>query len=311
MSLSNPIQNFSAYSVAPYALADKIIAGTTYKKGMPFGMFRILGDISADFVSSSVQNRGGSSYFPRASEITELNPTITMAVKESPNMLFSLFGGADVVNTPAAVGGTVVAIANMEGTSVVATTGILSATIEVGEEGDLGLNVYVVKAVGAETVDVYAMSDIEFTRGDDLTFINDDLKITSSPLTIVTDTAVSVPNSGVEITGASGVIAMDIGDTAVYKTAAPHGGINTITFGKAGLVFPEFGMILYSKPRNDGSFFELEIYKCASASGLTIPMSEGEFQISDLTATVILNEAPLDGSGISKVWEIRSVLPAA
>lgn len=309
--LGNPIQNFSGWSAAPYALADKTIAGVDFKKGQPFGMFRVLGDMSANFDASSVQNRGGNSYFPRASEVTEINPVFTMSVKESPNMLFSLYGGADITKTAASATGTIVAIKNIKGTSIVASTGIATATIESGKETDLGLNVYIVKVVGPDSVDVYAMTDLEFRNGDDLSFIDEDMKITATPLTIVQSAAVSVPNSGVELTGDSGVIAMVTGDTAVYKTVAPHGGISTATFGQAGLTFPEFGIIVYSKPRGDGSHFELEIYKVQSASGMLIPFSETGFQISDLTMNAILNEAPLDGSGVAKVWEIRSILPAA
>jgi len=310
MALSNPTQNFSVHSIAPYALQDKTIAGVEFKKGVPFGMFQVLGDASFNLNASSIQNYGGSSLYAWASEITQIDAEATLTVKESPDMLFSLFGGANITKTAASATGSIVAIQNVNGVSLVAATGLASATIETGKEADLGLNVYVVKAVGPDSVDVYAMTDMQFTNGDDLDFIDDELKITVSPLTIVASTAVSVPNSGVELTGGAGTIALVTGDTAVYKTVAAHGGFSTIDIGQKGVVFPEFGMFLYGKPRADGTLLEIELFKCQSSAGMVLPMTEGDFQISDLTVKALLNNQPLDGSGVAKLATLRSVRPA-
>lgn len=311
MALSNPRINFSIHSIAPYARATKTIGSTTFYKGLPFGIFKVLGDASFDLKASSVQLKGGSSLYPWASEVTGVDAEFTCNVKESPDMLYSIFGGATVTNTAASTTGSVVAMQQGNGTSVFsATTGIASATIKSGSEADLKFNYYVIKAVGATTVDVYAMTDLQFANGTAATYQDDLLKITASPLTIVTSTAVEVPGTGIELTGGSGTIALTTNDTAVYQAVAAHGGISTIDIGKQGAIFPEHGILLYGKERSDGTLFEINIFKAQATSGMIIPMSEGDFQITDLTVKCLNDSAPIDGSGVAKVATIRAITPA-
>jgi hypothetical protein len=246
-----------------------------------------------------------------ANEITGIDAEAVFAVKESPDMLYSIFGGADITKTSASATGTVVALQNGNGTSVFdATTGIASATVKAGSETDLKFDYYVILAASATTVDVYAMTDIQFANATALTYQDDTLKITASPLTISTGAAVEVPNTGIELTGGSGAIAMTGNDTAIYKTTAAHGGISTIDIGKKGINFPEHGLILYGKERSDGTLLEIEIYKAQSSAGIVIPMTEGDYQISDITVKALIDNNPIDGSGVAKLATIRSVTPA-
>lgn len=311
MSLSNPRINLGIHSVTPYARAEKTIGSTTFKKGMPFGEFQVLGDASLNLNATSVQLFGGSSLYARASEVTRIDAEVTFSVKETPDMLYAIFGGADVTKTAASATGSVVALQNVEGTSCFdATTGIASATIKAGSESDLKFDVYVIKVVSSTTVDVYAMSDIQFDNATAITFQDDTLKITASALTISTGAAVEVPDTGIELTGGSGTIGMTIGDTAIYKTVAAHGGVSTIDIGKKGLTFPEHGLFLYGKERADGTLFEVHIFKAQASGGLVLPMTEGDFQISNITVKALLDENPNDGSGVAKIATIRAIDPA-
>ena len=244
MPLSNPRINFSVHSISPYALQTKTIGDVTFYKGQPFGIFQVIGDASFNLNATSIQLYGGSSLYARASEITQIDAEATFTVKEGPDMLFSLFGGADITKTAASALGTINTIVNANGVSVVATTGLASATIKTGSESDLKFDYYVVKAVGADSVDVYAMTDIQFAELTALDYIDDTLKITAAPLTVVTGAAVEVPNTGVELTGGAGTIALVTNDTAVYKTTREHGGISTIDIGKKGITFPEMGIVM-------------------------------------------------------------------
>jgi len=311
MALSNPRINFSIHTIAPYARATKKIGDTTFYKGQPFGLFRVLGDASFNLNATSVQLYGGSSPYAWASEITQVDAEFVCNVKESPDMLYSIFGGADINKTAANADGSVVALQNGNGDSVFnATTGIASATIKSGSESDLKFDKYIIVATGATAVDVYAMTNLQFSKVTALTYQNDALKITAAPLTIVTATAVEVPNTGIELTGGSGTIALDTNDTAVYSTMGAHGGISKIDLGKEGVVFPEHGMVIYGKERSSGELMEIEIFKAQAASGMVIPMTEGDFQITDLTVKALFDSDPIDGSGVGKIATLRAVTPA-
>jgi hypothetical protein len=310
MALSAPRINFGIHSIAPYARATKTIGDTTFYKGQPFGLFQVLGDASFSLPATSIPLFGGSSLHAWTSELVQIASEIVFNVKESPDMLYSVFAGADVALTAASATGTIVALVNVEGTSVQsATTGITTATIKSGSETDLKFNKYVVVAKSTTTVDVYAMTDLQFANATALTYQDDALKITASPLTIETDTAVEVPNTGVELTGGSGTIALVANDTAVYHTTAAHGGISTIDIGKKGINFPEHGLLMYGKERSDGTLFQLEIYKARVSAGIVLPMSEGDFQITDVTVRALIDSAPIDGSGVAKVATMKAVAP--
>jgi hypothetical protein len=299
MALSAPRINFGIHSIAPYARATKTIGDTTFYKGQPFGLFQVLGDASFSLPATSIPLFGGSSLHAWTSELVQIASEI-----------YSVFAGADVALTAASATGTIVALVNVEGTSVQsATTGITTATIKSGSETDLKFNKYVVVAKSTTTVDVYAMTDLQFANATALTYQDDALKITASPLTIETDTAVEVPNTGVELTGGSGTIALVANDTAVYHTTAAHGGISTIDIGKKGINFPEHGLLMYGKERSDGTLFQLEIYKARVSAGIVLPMSEGDFQITDVTVRALIDSAPIDGSGVAKVATMKAVAP--
>jgi hypothetical protein len=311
MALSDPKINFSVHSITPYARFTKTIGGTTFYKGLPFGMFQVVGDASFNLNASSVQVYGGSSYFARASEITQIDAEATFTVKESPDMLYSLFGGATITKTAASATGTVFSLQNANGTSVFdATTGVASATVKTGSEADLKFGHYVVRAVSATTVDVYAMTDLQFQTGTAINFEDDELKITASALTIATGAAVEVPDTGIELTGGSGSISMTQDDTAVYQVIAEHGGISTIDIGKKGLTFPNHGLILYGKERSDATIFAIEIFKAQASAGMVLPMSESDFQITDIAVKALIDNDPIDGSGDAKLARIISVTPA-
>ena len=59
-------QSFGIYSVS----------AINRSTNLPYGMAAIVGDCSVNLEASSVDNRGGSSLFPRATEITEIDEKI-------------------------------------------------------------------------------------------------------------------------------------------------------------------------------------------------------------------------------------------
>lgn len=281
MALSENRIVYGIHSMCPYSRAD----------GLPYGILKVLGGGSLNLTAESEDLFGGSNKFAWASEAKTISSEFSLTVKSMPDFLFELFLGAEVTTTAAAPAGTVTTLTNKKGTSAVsATTGIASVGLKSGSTADVKSGIYLVKVVSATTVDVYALTDVDFARGVDLEFVNDALKVTASPLTITAATPVTIPNLGVELTGGSGTIGMTVGDTAVFSLAAPHGGISEITLGKQATVFPEHGAVCLSQKRSNGDLFEIEIYKQVG-QGFPISLEETVFAIPELTCKVLYDSA--------------------
>jgi hypothetical protein len=261
---------------------------------IPTGMVRILGDISLAFEASSVQNRGGPSWYPYATEITEINPTLGFQIKEYPNWVMENYLAAKVTTTAAsATDGTVSALSNKLGTSVFsATTGVATATLKSANQANLKTGTFRVIAASATTVDVYAVSNFQFTRGTDLFADDNTMKITTSPLTITASTAVEVPGLGVELTGGSGTIGMTEDDVAEFQITAPHNGISKVEIGVNGYIFPEHELYIFGKQRADGRAMYLHCPKAVCTSGMTFNFSQGDFSNTDISVD-LLNDATL------------------
>jgi hypothetical protein len=262
--------------------------------GLPYGMAAIVGDGSLALTASSVDNRGGSSLFPRATEITEIDSQFTFNLKTWPDWIFEVFFGASVSTTAAsATTGTVSALTNEVGTSVFdSTTGVATATLKTSEEANMKSDWFAVVAASATTVDVYKFSDFQNTRGTDLFFDDDTLKITTSPLTIVDAGAspAEIPGTGIELTGGSGTIAMTAGDVAYFQVSAPHGGLSDIDLGQTGLVFPEHELEIVGKERGSGETVIIRCYKCQAVSGITIPLNQSDFASTDIAVKVLQDD---------------------
>jgi len=275
--------SYGIHSICPYRLSD----------GLPYGILKVLGGGTMTLSSEVEELFGGSYKLAWAVEAKRIWTEWTATVKSMPDFLFELFLGATVTATAASLTGTVGALANVLGTSVMkATTGIASVQLETGEAAELKDGVYIVKAVSPTTVDVYALTDIEFKKlgGTALDFIDDSLKITTTPLTIATATDVSIPNTGLELTGGSGTIAMTAGDTARVEVKSPHNGFSEIVIGKSSTIFPEHGQLCLAQKRSNGDTFELECHKVV-ATGMPIPMEEMAFSIPELSMRLVYDSA--------------------
>jgi len=263
---------------------------------LPTGIARILGDISLAFEASSVDNRGGSSFYPWATEITEVDSNINFQIKEYPDWVMQNYAAAKITTTAAsATDGTVSALVNKEGTSVFdATTGIATATLKSGEAANMKTGAFRVVAASATTVDVYAVSNFQFTRGTTLYADDNTMKITTSPLTIVDAGAspAEVPGTGIELTGGSGTVAMTIGDVAEYHVTPPHSGMSKVEIGVEGYIFPEHELYIFGKQRADGRSMYVHCPKAVCTSGMTWNFSQGDFSTTDISAK-LLNDSVL------------------
>lgn len=273
--------NYGIHSICPFSIAD----------GLPYGILKVLGGGTMTLTSEFEELFGGSNKFAWAVEAKTISTEWTATVKSMPDFMFELFLGATVSTTAASALGTVSGFANVKNESVLdASTGIASATAKSGSEADLKDGRYLVVAASATTVDVYALSDLEFKKGaNPLSYVDDSLKITATPLTIVTSTAVEIPNLGVELTGGGGTIGMTTGDTAIFDVRSAHDGVSQIDIGASSTVFPEHKQLCVGQKRANGDTFELELYKVVG-SGMPIPFEEQVFAIPELAMKLVYDE---------------------
>lgn len=275
MSLSSPRIYYGVNNVTAYNIETKI----------PYGTMKVLQGSNVTLAGETVSLTGGANRYPWAIEDGKITTEISLTFNEYPNWVYELFLGKAPTDAVADSDGEVGAIANGNGTSAVsATTGILSATAKSGSEADLKFGKYAgIVLSGGTTVDVYASSDIDFARGTDLEFVDDTLKITSTPLTITTDTAVEVPSIGVELTGGSGTIGMTEGDTFYFEVLPINTkGSSIVTVGGTLDVFPEFGLYIYGQMTGGGSIVELDCFKCKSL-GAPLGFTTSEFSETEVT----------------------------
>lgn len=272
--------NYGIHSICPFRITDN----------MPYGILKVLGGGTMTLSSEFEELFGGSNKYAWAVESKTISSEWTATVKSMPDFMFELFLGATVTTTAASATGTVGDFANVLNSSVLeATTGIATVTAKSGSEEDLKDGIYIVKAVTSTTVDIYALTDIEFKKlgaTNDLSYLNEDLKINATPLTIVASTATEIVGLGVELNGGSGTIGMTVDDTARFSVRSAHDGVSEISIGSASTIFPEHRQLCLGQKRANGDTFEMELYRVVG-SGMPIPFEEQTFAIPELAMKLV------------------------
>lgn len=281
MALSQDRINYGIHSICPFRISD----------GLPYGILKVLGSATMTLTSEFEELFGGSNKNAWAVEAKTISSEWTASVKSMPDFLFELFLGATVQTTAASATGTVGDFKNVSGETVFkADTGIASVAIKSGSENDLKDGIYIVRAVSDTTVDVYALTDIEFKKlgaSNTLEYIDDSLKINATPLAIVTAGAeTEIVGLGVNLVGGSGVIAMTVDETARFSVRSAHGGVSEISIGSDSTIFPEHRQLCLGGKRANGDTLELELYKVVG-SGFGVPFEEQAFAIPELSMKLV------------------------
>lgn len=291
MALSENRYLFGVHSITPYSRTT----------GLPYGILQVVGGGSLELSGEFEDLFGGSNKFPWASEQKTLSAEMTCTVKSYPNFLFELFLGKAPTAVSSEASGNCSTLTNVKGTSLVsATTGVATATVKSGSEDDLKFGKYIVVAASTTTVDVYAITDVDNSKGTAFEYQNDALKITASALTITASTAVEIPGTGIELTGGSGTIGMTAADTAEFYVRPIHTGAMTVSIGSSTQTFPEFGAIMLAAKRSNGAMFEIEAFKC-SGFGMPIALEETVFSIPELAVKLLYDPVK------DKVFDVRSI----
>ncbi len=278
MAFSDPRNVFGIHSILPYRRSNYL----------PYGLLRVVQGGEISLTGESIDLYGGSSRFPWASEAGDLESEFQFTCSEYPNFLFELFLGASITTTSTDSTGSTTAIANVLGTSMFSgTTGLATVLPTVGDESDLKYGRYVVKGVSASTFDIYVQANIDQNKGTDTVFINDSMKVTTTPLTMGnTSATVVVADLGLTFTGGSGTIAFTIDDTAYFDVLPIHTGRVKVDVGQASTVFPEFGARMAAAKRATGEIFEVHAYR-ANGFGMPIGLTRNEWAEPELTMKLL------------------------
>lgn len=257
---------------------------------IPYGILRVLAGSSLNISGEIIQLTGGSSKFVWDAQDGNATAELALKIKEIPNWLFGVLLG----KTPTKVSddpGSVAALTNVLNDSIVdAVTGIDSVGVKTGSEADLKFGKYTVIATSPTAVDVYAMTNVDFSRGTDVNYVDSTLKVTAAPLTIVTaGVKTELTGFGVEFTGPSGAVGMTAGDTAEFWIYPPSTEKTTVQIGGLADCTPEFGAIVTAQKKGDGSVFIFTCYR-VKAFGFPLNMEEKAFGEMEVTAIMMRDE---------------------
>jgi hypothetical protein len=285
MALSSPNSVFGIHSLTAYNPDTRL----------PYGTAKVLGQANFNLTGELTPLNGGSSAYPWRVERGLITSEISVTLREYPDWLYEVFLGKAVTSNAAEANGAVsIALTNTKNTSVQdATTGIATATVKSGSESDLKSGIYAVVAASATTVDVYALSDVDFAQGTDKVFVDDSLKITSSALTITASTAVTVPDFGIELTGGSGTIGMTAGDIAIFEVRTANTGSTEVVIGSSTENYVDVGLLLAAQKSGSKNIFYIDVYR-AIGVGAPVNLAEQAFSEAEITLQAF-RDADRDG----------------
>ncbi len=290
MARTDPRQVFGVNNVTPYNRST----------GMPYGELRIVKGSSLALSSELVDNVGGASKYPWASEEGPITAELNLNIGELPDFVFELFLGKAPTPAGAETSGNVSTLTDKFGGTVQdGTNGILSVALLTGSAANLKFGKYVVKAITASTFNVYLLTGIDLDRGTDGTYIDDTLLIASA--LAFTASVATIPAFGLQF-NEIGTSAFTVGHTATFEVRPVNSASSTVRIGGLTNSFPEFGALVYAQRRSNGELLEFDMFKL-KAAGMPIPFESAQWAGYEVTAKGLYDSVK-DG-----VFDMRHVSP--
>ena len=288
--LTNPRSVFGVHSLTTFRRDD----------GTPYGPeLRVIQGSTFSIATDLIGLKGGSSKFDWAVEDGDATAELSFGVSEYPNWLFEVFGGKAPTQGAAEAAGDVTDLVNKKGTSVIAATGFLAA-ITVDDASELKFGRFVLKATGVDSAKLFALSDVDFSRGTKLEITDDTMEI-ANITGIGTGSTHAITNLGITfVAGASGG-AMTDGDTTTFEIRPVNTFNRVVKLGGISDIFPEFGAVVYAQKRSTGSIFEINIYRLKN-SGITLGAARKEWAANEYTATAMYDS---DEDGVCTIIEVE------
>lgn len=291
MPLSQPRVLFGVHSVTAYRRND----------GTPYGTSRVVQGSTFTLEGDTIELFGGSQRFAWAIEDGDISAELSFSVSEYPNWLFELFGGKAPTQGTAEASGNVSAVTNKKGTSVVAATGIASiVVIPTTGAAQLKFGKYAIKATGAAAFKLYALSNVDFGRGNEVDFTDDTLEV-ASQTGLTSGQVINLADFGLRITMGASSPAFVVGDSAVFEVRPINTFNREVKVGGIADVFPEFGALIYAQKSGTGAIFEIEAYRMKSI-GLTLGAERKAFSQNDYTAKASYDSAE---NAVCRVREVE------
>lgn len=306
--LSDPRLIFGIHSVTCYSRST----------GLPYGPeLRVLEGSSVNISATVVGLQGGSSKFEWAAEDGFMKSEMDLKTDEFPDFMFTLFLGTapTAVSTPDTAG-TLSTAVNKQGSSIIAATGLIQPIVKTASKADLKFGKVVLKAADATHVDVYLLSDVDASRGNALNFVDDNHKVTVTPLAVSTGATVDIPNLGITLTGGASATAFVAGDTATFEILPPSSKSMSVVLGSQTASFPEFGALILAQKRGSSSYsaigvstavtgemFELDAFRCKGA-GFPLDFNKAAWAKNSVKAQLLYDSVQ---NGIAK---IRTISPS-
>lgn len=294
MALSDPRIIFGIDTVSPY----------NRNTGRFYGTLRVLGGSSLSLTGELIKLNGGSSKYPWAVEDGLITAEMSLKPKEYPDFLFELFLG----KAPTAVGvdatGSVSAVTDKFGTTIVdATTGLASVTIiPTSGSANLKFTKYVLEASSDDDLNIYAAAKTDFARGTDEDY-DDDLLLVATVAIGDTGATVDVASLGLRFTAGSGVTAFTVGHTATFEVKPPSLKSMSVVIGGSSDTFPEFGAVVMAKQRSNGEMFEVDAFRCKGV-GLPLGFEENKFSEAEIKAECFYD------SSLNGILKTRHIAPS-
>jgi hypothetical protein len=292
MALSNPRAIFGVHQTTFYNRTT----------GLPYGTIKAQKSSSLSLSGELVKLTGGSNKYPWAVEDGLITAELSLKVSEYPAFMFELMLGKAPTETSSDTAGSVANFVDKNGASIKDASNGISAISVIPTTGAANLKFghYVIKAVSSTTVDIYMSTDIQHARGTDVSYQNDLLKVTASPITIAAGTN-DAADLGLRLTGV-GTPAFTTGDTAEFQVIPPHSGAMEVSLGGASDISPEFGAIVYAQKRSDGSMTCVDLYRCRGI-GLPLGFEQGAFSESEIKAEALYDS---EKDAICKFWNVKA-----
>lgn len=295
MGTSAPRAIFGVHSVSPYSRIT----------GKPYGYLRVLKSSSLEITGENIPLMGGSNKFPWAVEDGAQSCEMSLAFGQYEDFVFELFLGTAPTQNSAETNGNVSTPVNKYGTSTInATTGIATVAATSGSEANLKFSKFVIEVASATTINIYALTDIDFGRGANASYQSDALKVNASPLSITSGGATVIAELGITITGGSGTIGMTTGDTAEFEVRPINTKSSTANIGSStDSLFPEFGCVLLAQKRSNGQMFEIDVYRCKSL-GMPIKFETNAWSEAEVKVTSFYDDSK---NGIFKMRHVTII----
>jgi hypothetical protein len=275
MALSAPRSYFGIHSWTPYNRST----------GLFYGTIKVLKGSSLSLQGETVKLMGGSQKYPWASEDGPITAEMSLKFNQYEDFVYELFLAKAPTTLSAETTGNVSTLTNKYGTSIFnASNGLDGVEVTSADSADLKFGKYVIKALSANTFDVYFSSDADIGRGTNGVYLTDSLKVASA-LSVASADAV-MADWGLTFSKA-GTPAFTTGDTATFEVRPVNTGGSTARIGGvADQTFPEFGSIVMAQKRGNNELTEFDCFRCKGV-GMPIGLEMNSWSEAEVKIDVL------------------------